>query len=335
VTPRGTDWSLAGFVALGLASGVATWFAGAPGDAWIVFAHAVAGAALAALVVVKLRRVAPRLARLAARGERRAVDAGPARGVLALALVAAVLLSGAVWSTAGAGAVAGYTLLFWHGALGAALCLGVLAHARVRAKPLRARDVAGRRQFLALAGGAVAARWLQRPVERALGLPGARRRYTGSYPGFPVTSWVADDPAPLGAEYRLAVLGRGLSAAELDRGHELVATLDCTGGFYTTQRWRGVRLAALLDEAGVPAGATHVRVISVTGYRWSFPLAEAGRLLLATHVAGAPLSHGHGAPCRLVAPGHRGFQWVKWVERIELHDGPDPGALASTVLSSL
>jgi hypothetical protein len=283
----------------------------------------VAGAALAALVVVKVRRVARRLAR---------------SGVSALVLVAAVLVSGVVWSTAGAGAVGGYTVLFWHGALGAVLGLGVLAHARVRAKPLRVRDVAGRRQFLALAAGAVAVRWAQRPVERALGLPGARRRYTGSYPvgaAFPVTSWVADDPAPLGPGHRLAVRSLRLSAAELDRGHELVATLDCTGGFYTTQRWRGVRLGALLDEAGVPAGATHVRVISVTSYRWSFPLAEARRLLLATHVAGVPLSHGHGAPCRLVAPGHRGFQWIKWVDRIELHSGPDPGALASTVLSSL
>jgi DMSO/TMAO reductase YedYZ molybdopterin-dependent catalytic subunit len=320
VTPRGTDWSLAGLVALGLASGLLTWFAGAPGDAWVAFAHGVAGAALATVVVVKVRRVSRRLA---------------GNGLLALALVAAVLLSGVVWSTAGAQAVAGYTVLFWHGALGALLGLGVLAHARVRAKPLRARDVAGRRQFLALAAGALAARWAQGPVERALGLPGARRRYTGSYPGFPVTSWVADDPAPLGPDHRVRVAGRALPAAELDRGHELVATLDCTGGFYTTQRWRGVRLDALLAEAGVPRGATHVRVISVTGYRWSFPLAQAGRLLLATHVGGAPLSHGHGAPCRLVAPGHRGFQWVKWVERIELHDGPDPGALASTVLSSL
>jgi hypothetical protein len=323
VTPRGTDWSLAGLVALGLVSGVLTWFAGAPGDAWIVFAHAVAGAALAALVVVKVRRVARRLA---------------GSGGVALGLVAAVLVSGAVWSTAGAGAVAGYTVLFWHGALGAVLGLGVLSHARVRAKPLRARDVAGRRQFLAIAAGALAARAVQRPVERAFGLAGARRRYTGSYAvgaDFPVTSWVADDPAPSGPGFRLAVLGRSLSAAELDRGHELVATLDCTGGFYTTQRWRGVRLSTLLDETGVPARATHVRVISVTGYRWSFPLAEARDLLLATHVAGAPLTHGHGAPCRLVAPGHRGFQWVKWVERIELHDGPDPGALVSTVLSSL
>ena len=70
-----------------------------------------------------------------------------------------------------------------------------------------------------------------------------------------------------------------------------------------------------------------MRVISRTGYRWSFGLADARGLLLATHVGDEPLTHGHGAPCRLVAPGRRGFQWVKWVERIEVHEDPDPGAL--------
>jgi DMSO/TMAO reductase YedYZ molybdopterin-dependent catalytic subunit len=78
-----------------------------------------------------------------------------------------------------------------------------------------------------------------------------------------------------------------------------------------------------------------VRVISHTGYRWSFDLRDARGLPLATSVGGEPLSHEHGAPVRLVAPGRRGFQWVKWVVRVELHDGPDPGALASTVWSSL
>jgi DMSO/TMAO reductase YedYZ molybdopterin-dependent catalytic subunit len=75
-------------------------------------------------------------------------------------------------------------------------------------------------------------------------------------------------------------------------------------------------------------------VISHTGYRWSFDRADADDLLLATHVGGEALSHGHGAPVRLVAPGQRGFIWVKWVTRIELRDGPDPGALAATVWSS-
>jgi DMSO/TMAO reductase YedYZ molybdopterin-dependent catalytic subunit len=80
--------------------------------------------------------------------------------------------------------------------------------------------------------------------------------------------------------------------------------------------------------------ATHVRVISHTGYRWGFALGELDDLLLATHVGGEQLAHGHGAPLRLVARDRRGFQWVKWVVRIELHDGPDRGAAASTVWSS-
>jgi DMSO/TMAO reductase YedYZ molybdopterin-dependent catalytic subunit len=330
VTPRGTDWGLAGLVTLGLASGGLTWFAGSPGSAWVVGAHAVLGFALAALVAVKARRVARR------RG----------LGRIALLLVTVVLLSGVAWSTAGDAAVAGYTVLAWHALLGAVLGAAVLAHALVRAKRPRGRDLLDRRQLLtaaAMGAGAVAAWWAQRPVERAAGLAGARRRFTGSYDAgadFPVTSWVADAPRPLGDGYRLAVTGLverplSLAAGALDRGDELVATLDCTGGFYTTQRWRGARLGALLDEARVRPGGTHVRVISHTGYRWSFGLAEARGLLLATHVADQPLSHGHGAPCRLVAPGHRGWHWVKWVERIEVHDGPDPGALPSTVLSSI
>ena len=58
--------------------------------------------------------------------------------------------------------------------------------------------------------------------------------------------------------------------------------------------------------------------MSVTGYDRRFALDVADGLLLATAVAGAPLTHAHGAPARLVAPGRRGFEWVKWVTRIEV-----------------
>jgi hypothetical protein len=327
VTPRGTDWSLALLVAAGVASGLATWFAGSPGAAWVFAAHAVAGLGLLAVLVVKLRRVLPRLGVASA---------------AALGLVALVLGSGLVWAFAGRTSVGGYTVLAWHAALGGALAAVVLTHALARAKRPRRRDLASRRQFLvagAVGAGALAAWQVQRPLQRALGLPGARRRFTGSYEtgAFPVTSWVADDPAPSSHPLTLTGLVHqdlSLAPATLDRGHAVTATLDCTGGFFTRQEWHGVRLAALLDEAGVEPGARHVRVISRTGYRWSFGLEHARGLVLATRVGGEPLSHGHGAPCRLVVPGRRGFQWVKWVERIEVHEDPDPGALASTVLSS-
>jgi DMSO/TMAO reductase YedYZ molybdopterin-dependent catalytic subunit len=332
VTPRGTDWSLALLVALGVVTGLATWFAGSPGAAWVFGAHAVGGTALALVLGWKLHRVWRRI--------------GPRSSLAALVLVGAVLVSGYVWSSGGGLSFAGYNLLNWHVLLGALLGLAVLSHAAVRAKPLRVRDVRSRRQFLSAAvvgAGAFAVWQVQRPMQRALGLRGAERRFTGSYDAgdeFPATSWVADHPRALDAgAYRLAVAGHvrtplSLRVEDLDAGDEIVATLDCTGGFWTTQRWHGSSLGRVLDAAGVGEGARHVRVISRTGYRWSFSLDDARGLLLATGVRAGPLSHGHGAPCRLVAPGRRGFQWVKWVVRVEVHEDPDPGAVASTVWSS-
>ena len=61
---------------------------------------------------------------------------------------------------------------------------------------------------------------------------------------------------------------------------------------------------------------------SSTGYQVRFPVGDLDSLLLALAVGGRSLSGGHGYPARLVAPGRRGFWWVKWVERLEL--SPDP-----------
>src|SRR5918994_2970634 len=47
-----------------------------------------------------------------------------------------------------------------------------------------------------------------------------------------------------------------LPLAELRTGDRLVATLDCTGGFYSRQRWSGVRPPRLLDRAACPPRAT-------------------------------------------------------------------------------
>ena len=84
-----------------------------------------------------------------------------------------------------------------------------------------------------------------------------------------------------------------------------------------------MRVGWLLDRVAPRPDAVAVSFKSVTGYRWSLPLAEARAALLATRVGGEPLSHGHGAPLRLVAPGRRGFQWVKWVQEVEVLTEPD------------
>lgn len=350
MTPRSTDWSLAGLVALLFASGLLSLISGASASAWVFSLHGIGGAALGFVVGWKLRRVWRRVV------EPRRWDRRTLAGMAAMALVLGTLLSGWVWSSGGDLFVAGFNLLNWHITLGVVLTAAVLLHALLRAKRLRPRDLlpteAGvRRRHLLQLGligvGALTLDRLHRPVAAALGWRGASRRWTGSYErgsfsgnAFPATSWVADRPLPLPPDaYRLAIDGLvrtplALPLSALPTTEQTTATLDCTGGFFSTQEWQGARLDHVIAAAGPLPTATHIRVESITGYRWSFPLAEAATLLLASGVGPESLAHEHGAPLRLVAPGRRGFQWIKWVVRIELHAGFDTGAAASTIWSS-
>ncbi|MEE9324570.1 MAG: molybdopterin-dependent oxidoreductase, partial [Dehalococcoidia bacterium] len=59
---------------------------------------------------------------------------------------------------------------------------------------------------------------------------------------------------------------------------------------------------------------------SVTGYYRRYSLAEAERSLLATHVGGEVITHSHGFPLRVVGPGKRGFDWVKWLTKIHVNE---------------
>jgi len=344
MSPRLTDWSLAGAALIALTTGVISLFSGRPED-WLIFAlHGMAGLWLLLLLWGKLRRVWPRLVHLR-RWNRRTPF-----GLLATLFVVVTLGSGIWWAAGGDLDFAGFNLLNWHIVLGFVLAAAIAVHMLARAKRLRKRDMLGRRRFVQfgalLVGGALL--WpAQQAIEHALNLSGAQRRFTGSrelgsYTGnaFPTSSWVADQPRPIDAQtWRLSIGGavqapRAYTYDELALGDELEATLDCTGGFYSVQRWRGIRIGRILDRVGLQGDARYVSFVSVTSYRWSLPVDEARAALLATHIDDEPLSYAHGFPLRLVAPGHRGMEWIKWIVHIEVLKAPDPGQLLSLFTSS-
>jgi DMSO/TMAO reductase YedYZ molybdopterin-dependent catalytic subunit len=141
----------------------------------------------------------------------------------------------------------------------------------------------------------------------------------------PVTQWLDDADPRIDADgWRLEVISRdGTRPFTYDEiqvyDDRVRATLDCTGGWFATQDWSGVRLDRLLEHV---EDVRSVVVTSATGYARRFPIGDASACILATRLGGEPLSAGHGFPARLVAPGRRGFWWVKWVERIEASSTP-------------
>jgi DMSO/TMAO reductase YedYZ molybdopterin-dependent catalytic subunit len=333
---RLVDGAILVLVLAEVASGLASLLVGTPDWGWLFVAHAVGGLSLVVLLAWKLRRVLPRLRRPGAWPD------GARVSVVLATLALSALATGILWQFVGPIRLAGFTLLTLHMVLGL-LVVPVLAwHLRRRFRLPDRRDIEGRRTALqfAAAVGAAAITWrLQSVVGRVAGEPD---RFTGSKAAggtgtdFPVTSWVADDPDPIDPdEWRLAVTGEVETETTFARDDlvggpasvplaaDETAVLDCTSGWYAERDWTGVRLADLLGAVGTTSDARWVSVRSVTGYRWSFRLAEADDLLLATHVDGEALTHGHGAPLRLVAPGHRGFQWVKWVESVEVRRHED------------
>ena len=243
---------------------------------------------------------------------------------------------GLLWTFKGPLFLRGFSLVSLHIYIAVPLMLMMAYHAWQHRFIFRVKGSLNKRLFLGLITTAVlgvAFRQSTKMFQEMLNWAGSSRRFTGSYERgsftahFPEVSWIADNPPPLSvSSWRLLVHGAVHKSITLTFGDleamplsKFDAVLDCTGGWYTRQVWEGVTLKDILMRAGLVETAVSVTVESVTKYRRRFSLAEAEHMLLAYRVAGMPLTHGHGAPLRLVHPEKRGVDWVKWITVIEVN----------------
>lgn len=160
------------------------------------------------------------------------------------------------------------------------------------------------------------------------------------------------DPATFRLEVKGSVarpLSLGLDELKAMPGMELVAVNQCSGngrgfseprvaggqaanGLMGNARWTGVPLKAVLDRAGVQAGAVQVRFDGLDGpvldttpdFAKALDLDHArdGEVMLAWGMNGADLPFLNGFPLRLVVPGHFGTYWVKHLNAITVLDEP-------------
>src|SRR5438034_3420673 len=286
--------NLALFVLLGLAfvSGwIAFFYATAPSRASLIV-HAASGYAIVALT--------PWKSVIAARAIQRRRPGWWASLLVALLVLVAVL-AGILHSTGLLIAAGAITAMEVH--VGAALVAVPFAawHIIARRIPMRAVDLS--RRSLLRAGALVAGAGLTyaagEAAIRLLRLPGSERRFTGSYEfgslessQLPATQWMFDavpviDPRTWRLAVHTGTVTRQWTYEELLAFDDRVrATLDCTGGFFSTQDWSGVWMSRLIPDE-TAAASLHVR--SSTGYDRRVAIANAGRLLVASRLGGTAL----------------------------------------------
>ena len=136
--------------------------------------------------------------------------------------------------------------------------------------------------------------------------------------------------------YRLSIAGLVDRASDLSltdlhamRQTRIARDIVCTDGWSVEQvPVEGVRLADLLDIAGVRPGAGAVRFTCFDGvYSESLTLEQARRadVLVALRLEDKPISHHSGGPVRLYVAPMYFYKSAKWLASIEVTEKVQPG----------
>ena len=262
VNARAVNVAILILLLLELVSGPVGFLIGGLDGRWMFWLHRAGGLALVVLLAWKGGIAAKSYKR---RGLRVGTWLSTVFGVLFLGS----LVTGLLWATVGLPSVpvpvlGSWTGLSLHVALSVLLVPLFLVHLGLRWVRPRRVDLIGRRAVLRtlglLAVGFVFWRVLE--VLSVLVAPsGSRQRFTGSreeasFAGnvHPTTNWLGDPIPEIDPTlWRLRVRGEVEHEATLSYEDVLAiggasrrATLDCTGGWYTVQRWSGVPLSSLL-----------------------------------------------------------------------------------------
>jgi len=99
--------------------------------------------------------------------------------------------------------------------------------------------------------------------------------------------------------------------------------LICPRFFANHGRWKGISMTTLLEKAKVKDEATLLTFRGPEGNyekteRFYLKDALSNKVFLAYEVNGKPLPKKHGFPLRVVAEGHYGINWVKYVHKITI-----------------
>lgn len=322
LTPRQVNLTLELLIITAMLTGLLSWSVGDRWNSALTFAHGAGGIALAVLVPAKLRGSV----RTGFRRSRKTRWLSAMFGIQ----VMTTLILGMLHATGLSYGVGQWTALWTHELLGFALIPFLVWHVVTRPVRPSPRDLQRRAllQIGGVAAAAVALHVTQRLAADAVGLAGGDRRGTGSHQvgshdpaRMPSVIWLNDHgPADTDPNsWQVAVNGAPIGIDTLRaRSRPVVATLDCTGGWWSEQIWDAVALSDLVADAS----GRSVRVESTTGYARHFPIADLADIYLAIGYSGQPLRRSHGAPVRLVVPGRRGPEWIKWVTKIETSDRP-------------